>query len=209
MAARTYPRPRPTLESEFWEYAKGLRLSHSLTQTCIDTLRLSIQGGDGCLWTDSVLHTLVSRVDNPISKGISRTLGFRGDLLAGFRFTDTLSTSELTVRPEFHETMHDLLLRHAEKVDIEINEQVLFRIELREAIENCGDEHSSLLALVICLLRPLASYAERTPTDKSVASAIRRFVGSQKEWTPGFSKSCPPFPLRVTCSVCCSPPEIV
>jgi hypothetical protein len=35
-------------------------------------------------------------------------------------------------------------------------------------------------------------------------------VGSQKEWTPGFSKSCPPGSRqRVTCSVCCSPPEVV
>jgi hypothetical protein len=46
-------------------------------------------------------------------------------------------------------------------------------------------------------------------SGKSVAGKLES-VGSQKEWTPDFSKLSPlGSPRRVTCSVCCSPPEVV
>lgn len=149
---------------ELHEYAQKRGFTNSLVEFCVEALKRSVNGGDGALWSDSVLSVHLERGGTRLATAMSMMVGARGAILADVSFTKTLFTQDLIIHPRFQRGLDEVLQKYHRNTGNTIDENKLAELELRTAIEDYGDRHSPLIGFIDDILVPLF---EPGPHDKT------------------------------------------
>lgn len=175
MSLRRLRELHPEAADDLEDQARRLRFSADLTESLATTLLLSIQGGDGKLWSDSFLVMAIVNDACSLRTLIDRLPEHRSHLVSEKDFRATLVTRKLGIDATFQTPLHDELLLRARNETTELTEAGLLLTELEAAQEWFTDTYSLLGQFAAQVAEPVFRRA-LCCTEKAAERAWRRLA---------------------------------